>query len=446
MSDTSLSDLSERELEILRLVATGASNKEIAQKLFISANTVKVHLRNIFAKIGVASRTEAAMVAVRLGLVQTTSVAPEQSEQELPASLPTPAPESLAQPGAGVLPRRISRRATWGLAGLAVIVSIVIGWGGMQLGRSLAVAQTPGPTLAVEASRWEVKADLPTPRSGLAVAAYENYVYAIGGENAQGVTGVVERYDPVADTWGLRAPIPEPVSDVSAAVIGGKIYIPGGKLAAGQMSAGLAIYNPRLNEWENGAALPMAVSAYALAAFEGRLYLFGGWDGKQYSDRVFVYDPAQDRWSELTPMPIRRAYAGATQAGDRIYVIGGRSQAGFLADAYMYTPAAEETGESPWQAIAALPVGRAGMAVVTIADAVYVVGGETLQSSQLSLVYLPLDDQWQTFASPYEHWFRPGGVVYQTNLYLVGGIQQGQYLTRMVSYKAIYTILIPVVR
>ena len=62
--------LSDRELEILQLVATGASNKEIAQQLYISNNTVKVHLRNIFAKIGATSRTEAAMYAVQQGLVQ----------------------------------------------------------------------------------------------------------------------------------------------------------------------------------------------------------------------------------------------------------------------------------------------------------------------------------------------------------------------------------------
>jgi len=64
------SELSEREIEILKLVATGLSNKEIAYQLKISPNTVKVHLKNIFGKIGVVSRTEAAMFAVRQGWVE----------------------------------------------------------------------------------------------------------------------------------------------------------------------------------------------------------------------------------------------------------------------------------------------------------------------------------------------------------------------------------------
>ena len=61
--------LSEREIEILQLLATGLSNKEIASQLFLSVNTVKVHLRNIFAKLGVQSRTEATLIALQRGYV-----------------------------------------------------------------------------------------------------------------------------------------------------------------------------------------------------------------------------------------------------------------------------------------------------------------------------------------------------------------------------------------
>jgi DNA-binding NarL/FixJ family response regulator len=60
---------SERELEVLRLAARGLTNRAIGLQLGISERTVHSHLINIFAKLGVGSRTEAAMKAVRMGWI-----------------------------------------------------------------------------------------------------------------------------------------------------------------------------------------------------------------------------------------------------------------------------------------------------------------------------------------------------------------------------------------
>ncbi|HEY82266.1 MAG TPA: response regulator transcription factor [Dehalococcoidia bacterium] len=62
-------ELSPREDEVLRLVAQGATNKQIAETLFISENTVKTHLRNIMEKLHLANRSQAAAYAVKKGLV-----------------------------------------------------------------------------------------------------------------------------------------------------------------------------------------------------------------------------------------------------------------------------------------------------------------------------------------------------------------------------------------
>lgn len=63
-------ELSPREGEVLQLVAQGATNKEIADSLFISENTVKTHLKSIMEKLHLANRSQAAAYAVKRGLVQ----------------------------------------------------------------------------------------------------------------------------------------------------------------------------------------------------------------------------------------------------------------------------------------------------------------------------------------------------------------------------------------
>lgn len=61
-------DMSRRERDVLRLIAEGASNKEIASALFVSENTVRAHVRNLMHKIGADNRTQLAIYAVRNGI------------------------------------------------------------------------------------------------------------------------------------------------------------------------------------------------------------------------------------------------------------------------------------------------------------------------------------------------------------------------------------------
>ena len=67
-----LPSLTDRELDVLKLVAKGLSNREISEELYISENTVKNHVRNILEKLRLRSRTEAAMYAVREKLIEAS--------------------------------------------------------------------------------------------------------------------------------------------------------------------------------------------------------------------------------------------------------------------------------------------------------------------------------------------------------------------------------------
>jgi DNA-binding NarL/FixJ family response regulator len=65
-----LARLTERELDVLRLIAQGRANKEIARDLTLSEKTVKTHVSNILSKLGLSDRTQAALFAVRHRVVE----------------------------------------------------------------------------------------------------------------------------------------------------------------------------------------------------------------------------------------------------------------------------------------------------------------------------------------------------------------------------------------
>jgi DNA-binding CsgD family transcriptional regulator len=436
-------ELSEREREILYLVATGASNKEIASKLYISPNTVKVHLKNIFAKIGVASRTEAAMYAVNAGILtpdsdeQTDNQPPDGEKEQFTESFVSSIPKGKTGP-------RWTNRWLWiAIASLIVLIGL-----GLIL-RPFFPRQVSGQQTAQAVTgslpRWQTKSPMPTGRFGLGVVVYDGQIYAIAGETEKGVTAVVERYNPETDDWGTLQSKPTAVKDVSAAVVGGKIYVPGGALADGKVSGNLEIYNPADDSWQSGKPLPVPLSGYALASYEGNLYVFGGWDGKQIVSSVYVYNPDLDLWRERTPMPTARVYAGAAIAIGKIYVMGGEDGGKSLSVNEVYQPDLDDGTVQPWSQATVMPEPRSMMGVAGVADIIHVIGGLRLPGEFTSLGYIPENDAWQPIETFEGIGSQLGVAGLGEFLYVIGGKVDDQPVDTTLAYRAIYTVSIPVI-
>jgi DNA-binding CsgD family transcriptional regulator len=432
-------ELSERELDILKLVATGASNKEIARKLFISSNTVKVHLRNIFTKIGAASRTEAAMYAVRKGLVDESLVVSPEGTIKFPPGL-----EANTDLSSSTKPNNPTVIRYLGLFGavLVTVLIITIAFTSGKLFPSNAPV-IPTPTQRVQ---WFELPGLPTPRHGLAVVSYDNRIYAIGGASAQGSTNVVESYEPQANSWTELAEKPTAVSDICAGVLGGLIYVPGGRLSSGAPTTTMEIYDPSNNTWSSGTALPKPLSAYGLAVFEGQIYLFGGWDGNQILNEALMFDPGENAWTEIQPMPTARSYPAVVVSGNKIFVIGGWDGHQAISVNEVYLPDSTNPG-SQWIQATALPAGRYGMAAVNLANIIFIIGGIGPENNLTTIAMIPEESLWGQIDNPLvQDWAFLGATNIGTRFYVLGGETKDGLSTQMWSYQTLFTISLPIVR
>lgn len=424
--------LSEREIEILRLVATGATNRQIARELFISPNTVKVHLRNIFSKLGVESRTEATMAAVRQGWVAVNEAAGEV----------VAAPTAPAKPAVRI---PLWKRVAFFVAAVLVLVVFLAD----QFSTARPVDQTVNvltdrqvmpspPAHREEVSRWTARSPLRTPRARMAVTSIGGLVYVIGGDTGAGVTAAVDMYDSSTDGWASLTTKPTAVANVGAAVIGGMIYVPGGYTDDEQVIGVLEVYDPATDTWEQGASLPVPLCAYAVVAVEDKLYLFGGWDGTRYTNSAYVYDPAADQWLPRAAMRVERGFAGAGVIGDKVYVVGGYDGTRELPLCEVYDPAADA-----WSSCAPMSVGRGGVSVAVVGSTLYAVGGGWESYLAFNERYEPATDTWYSFETPIVgQWRNLGLAATDVYLYAIGG-WGGEYLTVNEEYQALFRIFIP---
>jgi DNA-binding CsgD family transcriptional regulator len=428
--------LTEREQEILRLVAQGLANKEIAYRLGISQNTVKVHLRNIFSKTNLQSRTEAAMYAVRFGLADIRPSLPEAVEApasalpealssgeavagpEEPATLPEPIPAEPAGSAFVVFP-------LWKAAVLMV---------GMIMGILWALTPIPARTEAPAVSfagdqpgqgveragtlpRWKLVSQMPAPRARFALVRWGEELIAIAGEAPEGITDRVERFDLRQEVWRRGAPKPHPVAAVAAAENGGRVYVPGGVNPQGQPIDRLEIYDPASDRWSEGPALPSPLAAYALAVAEDRLYLFGGWDGRRLRGEVWMLDPGRGLWQPRAPMPTPRAFAAAAALGDAIYVVGGYDGQRELAVCERYRVEADR-----WEPCPPLNVGRGGLALAASDGYLFALGGGWRIPLAFNERYQPGETGWVPLETPIVGtWRNLAAVAADGAIWILGG-------------------------
>lgn len=455
--------LSEREMEVARLLSTGASNGEIAHTLIISPHTVKVHLRNIFEKLQVSSRTEASMLLVQRGWLtvpgveiapaaETSQVEPaDATESEIPALPPDPEP-LVATPF--VLSN--FQRIYFVVALLCALVAFFL--------PSLRGRATASPSLLSDAgqigaavaevqslSRWQFLTALPEPRSRMALALFEDQLVAIGGETTGGrLVTAVDAYDMRLNDWRKQVDLPTPLSNSAAAVLSDTIFLAGGNELPAQGEPPKV--SNQLLKWRKGEAawsvwceLPNPLAGAALIADSDSLYLIGGWDGMQMHSEIWrlavdVHSKTVANWQLVTKLDVPRAFLGAAIVDAKLYVIGGSDgqRNSSLTKVYDLTT-------NQWKTLAPLPTPRHGFSLVYDGSALYVMGGDEINPSPIHQRYDIDSNEWTNIPSPVQGvWRHLSAVSINGRIYVIGG-WSGDYLDVALEYQSSYRLLLPVI-
>ena len=420
--------LSDREREVLRLVSQGKSNKEIASNLFISVNTVKVHVSKIYEKIGVASRTEATLYAIENGIYSPN---PVFFSTEVVST--KTAPESL------ITQETQTRKGLWGA--LVLLAVVILGILAYILIIRANEPQESNMLSELNNNRWTILQDLPGPTSYSASTTYDARIYLIGGSADGNISAKVRRYDSQTEQWEDLTDKPTPVSNVNAVVLGEKIFVPGGITVGGGTTSVLEVYDPRNDTWTTKKSLPSPLCDYALEAFEGKLYLFGGRDQNAFSEKVYSYDPISDKWTEETSISHERAYFDSAQWGGKIYLLGGFDGTTNLTLAESYVPSRIGSGENPVNQEPYLPEAAFNCKAEQLVDTLFVI------CHNFMIKLSPDGSKWIQETIPDTFVLGEGFTTanFNNNLYIMGGVNSmGQATSFYGKFQALYSIVLPI--
>jgi DNA-binding CsgD family transcriptional regulator/N-acetylneuraminic acid mutarotase len=435
-----MQELSDREIEILRLLGQGKSNKELAQELFISVNTVKVHLSNIFKKLGVSSRTEATLFAIEHKIIDS----PISETETIKIFVPRYEKETLESGKAGAFISKYRWATIISAVFLLLIFSTLISQS------SLFYDSTPtiNPLIdTINQEYWREMEPLSTAREQMAVVAWNDVIYAIGGLSEVGVSDMLEAYLRSSNSWTTLQPKPTAVKAAGAAVLGGKVYVPGGQQADNSLSNKLEVYDPLTDQWETKASLPIPLANYGIASYEGNLYLFGGWDGLDETDLVLRYNPNNDNWTEMTLLPTARSSSSAIVLGDSIFVVGGIVNGQPCLANEVYSPNLDNGSNNPWSRQLSLDNDVQFIGGQTVLGTLFLFSVEKNGNIRIQN-FAPQNNMWSSYSEePVVVPSKKSQVLSLSgNIFFLGGVnEEGKPSKRVVRYQAVFTIVLPMI-
>lgn len=442
--------LTERERDVLTCLAQGASNKEIAHKLTISPNTVKVHVRNIYTKLGATSRTDALRVAWQQGillppgieeasagdvpLAQPVSVEVAQSEtltSEL-TEMVSSGSEVVAPPLSGDEAIPAGRRLLSYAAGAFLLLIIVIALGLLLRGSGIfgssaneeateaTITPVPFTETPIAGSDWAIGQSMPGARAAMASAGVGVDLYHIGGETVAGIVNDVAIYALDERRWLQGAPKLTAVADAGAATLSGEVYVVGGRLPGGQPSSVVEAYSPLNNGWRPVAPLPQATFGGLVLTDGHGIYYFGGVTTAGVTADSYRFDPAGQEWHSLPPMAQPRAHAAGGFVTGQFYVVGGTDGAADSAACERFDPLTES-----WSPCPPMQEPRAGAGSAVLLNNLYIFGGQVGEGSRFSETFDPNTGMWTRVETPMfegaSEWADMGVGNVETRIYVFGG-------------------------